>query len=125
MLFLILETELKFQDFISKVDFLFSISRRRTGKGQSKFYPGSSLGADIDNRLTRDHLANNQQILHSGSGQQGSYNGPCMSEIRKDPNVQLQADGIIDALKHTVPVFANTNANMAGINPFCTQVTRQ
>ena len=76
----------------------------------------SSLGADIE-RLARDHLANNQQFLQSGSGQQGSYSGPLMSEIRKDSNVKLQTDAIIDALKQTVPVFANTNANMAGINP--------
>ena len=46
----------------------------------------SSLGADIE-RLARDHLTNKQQFLHSGSGQQGSYTGPLMSEIRKDPNV--------------------------------------
>ena len=45
----------------------------------------SSLGSDIE-KLARDHLAKNQQFLQSGSGQQGSYTGPLMSEIRKYPN---------------------------------------
>ena len=48
---------------------------------------------------------------------------PIMSEIIKDPNVKLQTDAIIDALKQTVLVFANTNANMTGFNPLSTHFT--
>ena len=82
----------------------------------------SSLGSDFE-ALARDHLAKNQQFLQSGAGQQGSYTGPLMSEIRKDPNVQLQANAFIEALKQNVPVFANTNPSLAGINPLSTQFT--
>ena len=82
----------------------------------------SSLGPDIE-KLARDHLAKNQQFLQSGSGQQGSYTGPLMSEIRKDPNVQFQANAFIDALKQNVPVFANTNPSLAGINALSNQTT--
>ena len=84
--------------------------------------PGT-LGADIE-RLARDHLSTNQQFLQAGPSQHGSYSGPLMSEIRKDPNVQLQADAILDALKQTIPVFTNPNAsNLAGINPLTAQST--
>ena len=82
----------------------------------------SSLGSDIE-ALARDHLAKNQQFLQSGAVQQGSYTGPLMSEIRRDPNVQLQANAFIEALKQNVPVFANTNPSLAGINPLSAQVT--
>ena len=82
----------------------------------------SSLGPDIE-RLARDHLAKNQQFLQSGSGQPGSYTGPLMSEIRKDPNVQFQANAFIDALKQNIPVFANTNQSLNGIHPLSTQCT--
>ena len=60
--------------------------------------PGT-LGADIE-RLARDHLSTNQQFLHSGTNQLGSsYSGPLISDIRKDPNVQMQADAILGAIK--------------------------
>ena len=80
------------------------------------------LGADVE-RLARDHLSTNQQFLHSGTNQHGSsYSGPLISEIRKDPNVQMQADAILGAIKQTIPVFATPNApNLAGINPLLTQ----
>ena len=71
--------------------------------------PGT-LGADIE-RLARDHISTNQQFLQAGTNQQGTYSGPLMADIRKDPNVQFQADAILGAIKQTIPVFSNPSAS--------------
>ena len=60
--------------------------------------PGT-LGADIE-RLARDHLSTTKQFLQAGPSQHGSYSGPLMSEIRKDSNIQLQADAICNTWRY-------------------------
>ena len=85
----------------------------------------SSVGAGIE-QLAKDHIANNQQFLNSFAGHQGAYNGPLMAEIRKDPNVQMQADAILGALKQSIPVFGQpqctpTPTNVSGINSLLNQ----
>ena len=74
---------------------------------------------DIE-KMVRDHVANNQQHLSQQPAPQGSYSGPNMAEIRKDPNVQAQADLIMNAIKASCPVYGQNqpaNPTLPGINP--------
>jgi len=74
---------------------------------------------DIE-KMVRDHVANNQQHLSQQPAPQGSYSGPNMAEIRKDPNVQAQADLIMNAIKANCPVYGQNqpaNPTLSGINP--------
>ena len=64
----------------------------------------SSVGAGIE-QLAKDHITNNQRFSHSFAKHQGSYNGPLMAEIMKDPNVQIHVDAILGALKQSNPIL--------------------
>jgi hypothetical protein len=76
---------------------------------------------DIE-QMVRDHIANNQQYLHSQTPGQGSYAGPTMAHIRQDPGVQAQADLVMNSIKTSCPVFgqhapAGPATAVPGINP--------
>lgn len=71
-------------------------------------------------KLVRDHVATNQQFVQTQSSVQGSYTGPRMADIRRDPNVQSQADLIMNQIKSSCPVFGQTSVHspaLPGINP--------
>ena len=61
-------------------------------------------------KMVREHVSNNQQHLNTQTPSQGSYSGPNMAQIRQDPNVQSQADLIMNTLKAALPVFGQNQA---------------
>ena len=79
----------------------------------------SNLG-DIE-KMVRDHVANNQQFLQSQPSSQGQYSGPTIAQIRRDPQVQTQADLIMNQIKNSLPIFGQNipaqNQPLSGISP--------
>ena len=82
--------------------------------------PSSKSLSDIE-KMVRDHVTNNQQFINSHNPSQGSYTGPNIAQIRQMPDVQSQADLIMQTIKNTCPVFGQNqpviDAAHPGINP--------
>ena len=83
--------------------------------------PPQDTSLESIERLVRDYVATNQQHIQSQNPAPGSYTGPNMSEIRCDPQVQTQADLIMNQIKSTCPIFGQNlptqNVSLPGINP--------
>ena len=72
-------------------------------------------------QMVRDHVANNQQFLQTQSSIPGSYSGPTMAQIRREPQVQTQADLIMNQIKSSLPIFGQNlpvqSSTLSGISP--------